>query len=307
MKEKHNIEKGFERISTGDIHFWKWPDNGARAHFLHANGFCSGVYGPFIDFFCGEMSVTASDIRGHGNSDPLGIDKITGWKIFSEDLKEFLEKKMTLPVTGMGHSFGAVITLMAAAQYPYLFDKIILIDPVILPLRMLAVIKVLKSLHLEGIFPLAKQARRRKRSFPTRDDAVSRFLSGRGMFRKWEKDFIFSYVEHALYESEDGSLRLKCGPETEAQVFESVPDDIWKYMESIKCPVLVVRGSESDTFLLGAAKKLERKLKDIEIVSLENCGHFVPMEKPMETAEVIIDFMRRKAGNQRGASKEMTD
>ena len=79
--------------------------------------------------------------------------------------------------------------------------------------------------------------------------------------------------------------------ELEAKIFESVPLDVWKYGKTISCPVLAIRGEHSDAFCADAAERLKNVIADWEFVTLSNAGHFVPMEKPQECAQVITEFI----------------
>ena len=117
----------------GRIHYLDWGGSGPEAHLLHANGFCAGTYAPFVRYLRKDLHVIASDARGHGASDLPGIKRLRHWNIFADDLKNLIEKTMTPPIIGLGHSLGAVTTYIAAATYPRLFSCIILIDPPIFP------------------------------------------------------------------------------------------------------------------------------------------------------------------------------
>jgi pimeloyl-ACP methyl ester carboxylesterase len=89
---------------------------------------------------------------------------------------------------------------------------------------------------------------------------------------------------------------LTCDPELEAQIFESVPVGVWRYAGKISCPVLAIRGELSDTFYADSAQRLKGRISDFELVTIPNSGHFIPMEKPEECAQVIRDFLDRKLG-----------
>ena len=284
--------KGFIETGNGHLHYLNWGGASGRfsAHLLHANGFCAGTYSPFVRFLLNDLHVIASDIRGHGDSDGAGVDRIRHWKIFSKDLKQIIEGTMTPPVIGIGHSLGAVTTYIAAAEYPRLFSGIVLIDPVILSRRNLWRSRILKWLGMAGKSPLAKGARRRKRTFKSRFDAFKRFASGRGLFKNWSKEFIDAYLECGLLEKDEESAVLKCDPETEAQIFESVPLDVWSYAPRIRCPVLAIRGEHSDTFLPEVAERLGTKIADYRLTTIAKTGHFIPMEQPEACAHAIIDF-----------------
>jgi pimeloyl-ACP methyl ester carboxylesterase len=277
--------------ADGRIHYLDWGGSGPEAHLLHANGFCAGTYAPFVRYLQKDLHVIASDARGHGASDLPGIKRLRHWNIFADDLKNLIEKTMTPPIIGLGHSLGAVTTYIAAATYPRLFSCIILIDPPIFPRWMLWLIAVMKSLGLAGRIPLAKKARRRRKTFQSKKEALDRFASGRGIFKSWSQEFVEAYLDCGLLERDAETAVLRCDPELEAQIFESIPLDVWKYAEKISCPVLAIRGEQSDTFRLDAAERLKRRIADYEFASIAGAGHFVPMGKPQECARVITDFI----------------
>ncbi len=291
---KREPTENFLNLPDGRIHYLDWGGSGKPAHFLHGNGFCAGTYTPFIRYLVDDLHILASDVRGHGGSDQPGVDRIRHWDIFAEDLKHLIEQKMSAPVIGIGHSLGAVTTYIAAALYPHLFSTIILIDPVILPHRMLWVLTALKLLGLRGILPLAKMARRRRRLFKGKQEALKLFAAGRGIFKNWSKEFVHAYLECGLLEKDEKTAVLNCDPELEAQIFESIPLNVWRYAKKIRCPVLAIRGELSDTFVVDAAQRLTNSIADYELQTVSRSGHFPPMEKPRQSAHLILDFIHRR-------------
>jgi pimeloyl-ACP methyl ester carboxylesterase len=286
--------EGFVHASDGRLHYLDWGGAGLQVHFMHGNGFCAGTYAPFIANLSGELHIFASDVRGHGDSLNLNHRRIRNWKIFVKDLKAIIEQVMTPPIVGMGHSLGAVTTYMAAAEYPHLFSGIVLIDPVILPRRLLWLLAGLKLLGLTGKIPLARAARRRRRSFQGKKEALKLFAAGRGIFKTWHREFIDAYLECGLLEKDAETAVLKCDPELEAQIFESIPLNVWRYAKKITCPVLAIRGAVSDIFFADAAQRLTGRIADFELQTVPHSGHFPPMEKPEQCARFILDFIQRK-------------
>ena len=286
--------EGFISTAAGKLHYLDWKGTGPQLHFLHGNGFCAGTYSPFLKHLMGDFHIFASDVRGHGGSDHPDAERIRNWTVFAEDLKTLIEQAMAPPVIGMGHSLGAVSTYIAAARYAHLFSSLILIDPVILPYKLLWLIAAAKLLGFRGNLRLAKTARRRRRIFQGKKEALKLFAAGRGIFKNWSKEFVQAYLECGLLEEDSETAVLKCDPELEAQIFESVPVDVWRYAEKITCPVLALRGELSDTFLPEAAQRLKGRISDFELKTISNTGHFPTMEKPQECAQVISDFIHRK-------------
>jgi pimeloyl-ACP methyl ester carboxylesterase len=290
--------EGFLNTPDGRIHYLDWGGTGRPVHLLHANGFCAGTYSPFVRHLREELHIIASDLRGHGASDPINLKRVYNWHIFADDLKLLIEQTMVPPIVGMGHSLGAVTTYIAAAKYPRLFSAVILIDPPILPRRRLWLMATLKMIGLGGNQRLARAARRRRKMFQGKNEALQRFIS-RGIFKSWSPEFVEAYLECGLLEKDSETAVLKCDPELEAQIFEAVPLDVWHYAEKIACPVLAIRGESSDVFTPGSAERLKRLLSDYELATIPDAGHFVPMGQPEACAAVIAGFIRRKFNSPR--------
>lgn len=284
----------FVSTAAGKAHYLEWPGNGPQAHLLHANGFCAGIYAPMVDYFKAHLHLFASDIRGHGDSDFVPSPRIRHWRVFADDLMQVVEGALRPPVIGIGHSLGAVSTYIAAAAYPHLFRVIILLDPVILTPWTLRAMGLVRWMGLGGRLPLAKGARRRKKTFADKERALRRFTAGRGIFKSWSTDFIEAYLECGLLEKDDQTAELKCDPELEAQIFEAAPLDVWRYAQRITCPLLAMRGQHSQAFPAKAAARLKHLVPDCEIQTLPDSGHFFPMEKPALCAEAILAFLRRR-------------
>ena len=288
--EREPVER-FITLSNGVLHYLDWGGDGLPMHFLHANGFCAGTYSPFLKYLLADYHILASDVRGHGYSVFLESKRIRNWEIFAGDLKCMVEGAMSPPIIGMGHSIGAITTYIAASKHPHLFSSIVLLDPVIHPRRVLWRISLMRMLGLPANRSLAKGARRRKRTFKNKQSALKRFTAGRGIFKSWSKEFIEAYLECGLLVKDSETAILRCDPELEARIFESIPVNIWKYAGKIWCPVLVIRGEQSDTFVSESAERLKKVIHGLEVVTIPNAGHFVPMEKPEECAAAIFNFM----------------
>jgi pimeloyl-ACP methyl ester carboxylesterase len=284
--------QGHVDVPGGRLHFLDWGGDGPPAHFLHGNGLCAGTYAPFLRLLAPDLHVTASDIRGHGESAFERMPRIRHWKVFAEDLALLVTRALNGPVVGMGHSLGAVATTMAAAMHPELFPALVLVDPVFFePLRLWRV-AALRMLGLRGHSPLAVQARRRRRVFKGKAELMRVFAARPGAFKSWAPEFIDAYLECGFLERDAQTAVLRCDPELEAQIFESVPVDVWGYIKRLRCPVLALRGAQSEVFTEGAALRLKRLVPTCTLVTLPGCGHFPVMERPGECARVITSYLR---------------
>jgi pimeloyl-ACP methyl ester carboxylesterase len=186
-RDSREPSEGFLNTPDGRLHYLDWGGAGRQVHLLHATGFCAGTYSPFVELLSDNLHIIASDLRGHGGSDPFNLKRVHDWHIFADDLKLLIEQAMSPPIVGMGHSVGAVTTYMAAARYPRLFSAIILMDPSILPRRRLWQFAALKMIGLAGNRQLARSARRRRKIFQGKKEALKRFTAGRGIFKSWSR------------------------------------------------------------------------------------------------------------------------
>ena len=293
-KDHMEPSEGYIDVPGGRLHYLDWGGSGPHVHFLHGNGFCAGTYTPFIKYLVNDLRIIASDVRGHGGSDFKLIQPIRSWNIFAEDLKVITEQTTKPPIIGMGHSLGAVTTCIAAVRFPHLFNSVVLIDPSLMMPRRLAIIGLMRALGLREYLPRVRAARRRRKTFKSKAEALKRFLAGRGIFKTWSPEFVEAYMECGLLVKNAESAVLTCDPELEAQIIGSIPSDVWSYIKKLRCPILAIRGDQSDIFPAAAALRLKRLAVDCEVKTITGTGHFPTMEKPEECANVIKEFLQRR-------------
>jgi pimeloyl-ACP methyl ester carboxylesterase len=275
---------------NGSFHYIDWGGNGPLAHFSHATGLCAHSYTPLVDQITEDMRVIGMDDRGHGKTTaPADIRKLQNWDTFVDDLDFFLSSFQE-PVIAIGHSRGAVISMLLALKRPKLIQALILIDPTILPFSAMWKVYIAKHTRLIRYLPIIARAAKRNGTWPDRQTLFKAYQN-KGMFKTWEEGFLEAYIEDGTQEKGDGQIRLSCAPAWEARCFAVYPHDLWRYIPLIQQPVLVLYGEKSDTFLPGAVKRFQSKLPHSQIMRFKNTSHFVPMEKPAETALAIRSFI----------------
>ena len=67
--------------------------------------------------------------------------------------------------------------------------------------------------------------------------------------------------------------------------------DLWLTLPKIHCPVLIVRGSETDTLGLETAEKMVEVLPDGKLVHVERAAHMVFEDNPEGFISVLHDFL----------------
>ena len=234
------------------------------------------------------------DDRGHGKTiAPAEPNKLKNWDIFVDDLERFVEH-LAEPVIAMGHSRGATVSLLLAVRRPDLIRALVLIDPTILPFSWMWWWYLLKLTGLTRFVPIVATAAKRRPVWPDRTGILQAYQR-KGVFQNWQDGFLQAYVQDGTEKTADGAIRLSCHPSWESKCFSVCPHDIWRCVPRLQKPTLVLYGARSDTFLAAAAKRFKASVPVAALRRFKETGHFVPMERPDETVNVILDFLENES------------
>lgn len=110
------------------IHYVKGPDNGPPVVLLHGLSDRWQAYLSLIPLLCPYYTIYALDLRGHGKSYRTENYKIIDYVY---DIESFLIELFDKPVSLIGHSIGAAISLCIGAKHPKKCKSISLIEPFI--------------------------------------------------------------------------------------------------------------------------------------------------------------------------------
>ncbi len=269
--------------------WWSWGSAGPVLHLAHANGFPPDVYRRFAEALAGRYRVVAAPLLPlRPGTDPASV---SGWEPLAEDLRAQLRGAGLSDLIGVGHSLGAVITAMAAADDPGLFRALVLVEPVLFTGVRSFLWALTKRLGRADRFFLTRRAANRRDHWPSREQVLASW-SARAVFSGWAPGVLEDYVAGGTVEDPGGGVRLVYPKTWEARLFSQTPHDVWPVIRRLGMPVLVVRGTTSDTFLAAAARRFQRVLPTAEVVELP-CGHLVPMERPGELAALTLSWLER--------------
>ncbi len=267
----------------------EWGGAGPVIHLAHANGFPPGTYGQLI-----------RNLKGHGRvvswtSLPLregtSPEAVSSWNDLAVDLRAGLDRSGLSGLVGVGHSIGAVVSVMAAAEDPKLFRGLVLVDPVLFAGWRSLAWSLTRMVGQAHRFYLARGARKRRDQWPSRN-VVLRAWRGRAPFSAWAPGVLEDYVESGFVDGPTG-VKLAYPKEWEARLFECTPPSVWSTVRRVEVPVVVLRGEASDTFLPSACRRLKRELPRARIVEVPGTSHFVPMENPDVVAEEVVGLLRK--------------
>lgn len=264
---------------------WRTDGGSATLHFLSGNGFCGGVYGSFLKQFLPDYGLFAHDIEGHGASEAPA--RFSGLDAVAARIPHVIQQQGLAgqSLIGMGHSFGAAMTLRVAAENPGLFKALVLLDPITMPAPLWA---VWRGMGVLGLNPMARMARRRREVWPSRAEALNR-LRGRGVFAGWPEAALTDFVDYALG-PKGGQWGLRCPRELEAQIYEN-PVYPWRYFRQARLPILFLYGAQSIGFMPMAARNAQRLNPQVSAAAIQG-GHCFMLERPAETQAVVSAFLK---------------
>lgn len=260
--------------------------SGQTIHLAHANGFPTGSYRLLANELKKTHHVFGMEARPlWSNSDWRAFHT---WHTAAADLILFLDEKKLKGIVGMGHSFGAVATIIAANKRPDLFSKLVLIEPVMLPKWIYWFSAVLPYKLLQQINPVAKKAAKRTETWESREKVFSQFREKK-VFSKMSDEALWDYI-NAVTEIENDKTHLRYSKEWEVRVFLTVSNP-WKELPKLKVPFVVFRGETSDTITKEVWQKCKNLKTQGEFIELKDCGHLIPSEKPIQLANRISQFL----------------
>jgi len=273
-------------ISDGAISCLAWETTGPLLHFAHATGFNAETYRSIVAPLAERFRIAASDQRGHGFSSlPVRPGLAEGWTVYRDDLVQILDR-LGQPAILSGHSMGATVSLMAAAQRPNRVLGLVLLEPVTIP-AMARLLRVWTRATGRNPGPdLAQRAAQRRATFPSFEAALAAY-TGRGAFRSWPTAIVADYLRGGLVEnaSRDG-VRLACAPAWEAETFRSTPFGTASLVRHVKCPITVLHGSIGSTCVDSEAALFARA--GARVVKIDGASHFLPMEFSARVREEIV-------------------
>ncbi|MEN4829449.1 alpha/beta hydrolase [Pseudomonas sp. P39-UII1] len=271
---------------------WRSPASGKPLlHFLHGNGFCCLAYEPMLMRLGEHFDLWLCDVQGHGDSDHGGAFR--GWnrtaalavEAFEAGRGEYGEVRRY----AVGHSFGGVLTGLILASAPRLFERAVLLDPVLFSRRMIGMMGAAALVGLHRRHTLARKAASRRSHWPDREAALAS-LQGRGIFKGWKDAALHAYIEHAIGDCGEGVV-LKCRPSREVEIFSSFPTRMWAHLAAIQAPTLVLHGEHTYPFVPHSAQRLATLNAQVEARQVAG-GHCFMQEEPATAAQQVVDFLQ---------------
>lgn len=278
---------------SADIPIWHLGGDGATTlNLAVANGFPPATYAPLVAHLSARFRVVTLPPRPLWPTNEQPPQDRRDWRhTIARDLIDGIRAHDLRDLVAVGHSFGAVATIVAANAMPERFKAVVLLDPTILPQAALWFIRAVRWTGRDLGNRLAQGADRRRDHFEGREAAYER-LRQKALFRDWHEDAFRGYIDSLQPDPSRGGLTLAWPRRWEAHYFRTIYTGIWRELPRLPhdIPTMMIRGGTSDTLLPSAACRIQRIMPRLIYHEIAGHGHLFPQSAPDETARLILDW-----------------
>ncbi|ORZ01062.1 Alpha/beta hydrolase family-domain-containing protein [Syncephalastrum racemosum] len=268
----------------------------------HANGFHKESMHPLVSAFIRHlrtqpqyddvaMEVFLWDARNHGDSARLNEGILQPDYLWFDNAMDTLQVIQELKIRkccdfliGVGHSFGATSMVLCEFLYPNTFDGLALMEPIIKD--------SIPPTAIRALYPIMASKNRRD-TWPSREECL-RQLAPRPFWKAFDPEVLKLYVEYGMYETPEGSIKLKCPKEQEFRIFDVTPYSqmtAHKVLRLLTIPVHIIYALGSHLLKPEESHIMTGQNRLVSVDFIEG-SHMVPNEKPKDMALFIAPIVQ---------------
>jgi len=265
--------KGFHEIAYTE---WGARDRPALVcvHGMTRNG---RDFDPLAAALEDRWHIACPDVVGRGRSDWLPDYGNYGYPQYMADMTALIARLDVDGVDWLGTSMGGLIGMMLAALPNSPIRRLVIND--IGPFIPKAFLSRLRDY-------VGKDPR-----FPDRNALEAYLRQVHAPFGPLDGGQWRHLAEHGARKLEDGGYGLAYDPAIGSAAFSGdEPEDVemWDIWDRVACPVLVLRGAQSDLLMPETVKKMMQRGPGCDVEEIEGCGH-----APALMDESHIAFVRK--------------
>ncbi len=250
------------------------PARGAPVVLLHGLMGHAREWDVAVSELAATHQVWALDQRGHGLSEWA---EEYSRSTMADDLVAWLETVGLESPIVMGHSMGATVALLAAARRPDLVGRLVIID--VAPKTADGDLQAWLRDYLDELGTS---------SYGT----VSEALAMRSGGPRARPELARRSVEQNLERGDDGRYRWRFDASGLVGSLDSLSASaLWDAIDTVSCPVLLLRGEHSLELSAELAQEMVRRLGDARLGTIAGAGHDIALEQPEGAARAVLDYL----------------
>lgn len=266
--------RGFHRLS-----YVEWGAAGRESVIcVHALSRNARDFDALAQALCDRRRVVCPDMPGRGKSDWLAEKSDYAMPLYMADCTALLARLGVEHVDWVGTSMGGIIGMLMAGRPNTPIRRLVLND--VGPFIPAAALKRISGYvgtdpHFASVEEGEAWMRRVMTTFGPLTDEDWRHL-----------------VMHGLRADPGGGFRLHYDPGIAKPMFDGGIEDVdlWAVWDAIRCPVLVIRGAESDLLPHEVVEEMKRRGPGCEVITYEGVGH-APMLMSREQIAPVVDWL----------------
>jgi pimeloyl-ACP methyl ester carboxylesterase len=220
--------------------------------------------------------VLALDQRGHGDSDPSPNGDYTV-ATMSADVTAFADALGLARFSLVGLSMGGRVAIAFAGHAPRRVDRLVIVD-------------IGPEISEAGLLRVAALMARSPELFPSLEHALAFHRVTNPLYTE---AMLRHRVEHGT-RAVDGGLTWKYDRGLRETVRAGTwrdPIDLWPLWREIRCPILLVRGADSDVLSAEIAKRMLDENPNTRFAEVAGAGHTVPGDQPAVFRALLTAFL----------------
>jgi pimeloyl-ACP methyl ester carboxylesterase len=228
--------------------------------------------------------IIAPDLRGHGDSQwSAGSGYAHAEYVY--DIAQLVHQRQLAPLRIVAHSLGGNVAMRYAGTFPEDVERLVVIEgwgglhprPAV-PARLRSWVENQRSL-----------AARPPRRYASLDEAFHRMLEANPHLSEAQARHL---TIHGANQNEDGTYTWKFDNYTHTgQELDLPAEDVRSLWRNIRCPVLLIAGSESWLRAGIAAESLLADFGDARFELVEEAGHWVQHDQLDTFLGLVEDFL----------------
>lgn len=261
------------RGPAGTLACWEWPGGEPPALLLHGIGNYGRVWDFVADAVAGRLRLVAPDARGHAAS----VTPAGGYapEDFVADAIAVMDTLGLARPVVVGHSMGGAHALVLAVLHPKKVRSLVLVD-------------VGPEIGREG----GDRARRLSLGRPDRfADEAAALAYLRETSPGYSEAVYANRMAHVFARDTTGSLVWRSSKDALTRILSGSDrrDEAWRALGALAMPVLVVRGTRSESLRAETFTRMLETIPDVHGLELD-AGHNVQLDRPRELADAIVAF-----------------
>lgn len=272
LPEDHDLKVGNLRL-----HYLDWGnEDGPPLVFLHGGALTAHSWDVVCLALRDRYHCLALDARGHGDSD--WADDYSHER-HCEDITGFIEQLGIERTVTVGQSMGGLSSIVYAGRGRERLAGVVIVD-------------VGPELNLGGTQRIGDFIRDTPEA-----ESIDAFIEKAMEFNPRRNPVLLRRsLHHNLRQLPNGKWSWKWDPNRMRAGMSRIEDHIegmrklWTQVEQIDCPALVMRGGKSDVFSDANAEKLAATLPKGRWVRIDNAGHTVQGDNPLDMVAALREF-----------------